>query len=498
MSDFLSKFNKDKYQDLLSEQDEEKQSKSKNDEPVETQEQIDSQQKQEEQASAAEMEERVPEPESSTESNPVSTRSSYRRDSEEDVEIDPDYQRKKRRRLWLIIAGSVLACVLIFFIYYILVHVKVEDFVGQPVSEARAWANENDVEIELIQEHNKEYDANQVISQSVPAGEKIRKGNTLQLTSSLGPDPEEVILLPDFSVMSQEEARSWIEENKAENLQIVAEYSDDVEEGEFIKLTIRDDDVDETGYQRKHSAAVYYSKGEEVFEKNITIPNFTGVAKEEVVKWAETNEIDMTYEEADSDTVEAGFIISQSETPEEKIAKRDKMEVVVSLGKATIVPNFAGLTAEEAAVSFPDLEVMVKQVYHADVAYGRLISQSVAADTKLTDNDDKRVTVTYSLGKPYLGDYRGQSEGELPRIFFEEFQSKGADIKYMIKYVWAPEVKGTVVGMSKFNEFVPLKYTVEIRVSNNVHGPPDPPPMMDDVPELPEAPAEEDIDVNEK
>ncbi len=62
----------------------------------------------------------------------------------------------------------------------------------------------------------------------------------------------------------------------------------------------------------------------------------------------------------------------------------------------------------------------------------------------------------------------------------------------------SPEVKGTVVGMGIFNEFVPLKYTVEIRVSNNVHGPPDPPPMIDDVPELPEAPAEEDIDVNEK
>ncbi len=121
----------------------------------------------------------------------------------------------------------------------------------------------------------------------------------------------------------------------------------------LLSLPLGMSDIDETEYQRKDSAAVYYSKGEEVFEKNITIPDFTGVAKEEVEKWAETNEIDMTYEEADSDTVEAGFIISQSETPDEKIAKRDKMEVVVSLGKATIVPNFAGLTAEEAAVSYP-------------------------------------------------------------------------------------------------------------------------------------------------
>lgn len=226
--------------------------------------------------------------------------------------------------MWLIISGSVLACIVIFFIYYMLVHVKVEDFVDKPVSDARTWAKENDVEIELTQEYSMEHDANKIISQSVSAGDKIRKGKTLQLTSSLGPDPEEVIPLPDFSVMSQEEARNWIDENKAENLQMVTEYSDDLEEGEFIKLTIKDSEIDPSEYMRKDSAAVYYSKGKEVFEKNITIPNFTGATKEEVEKWAEANEIDMTYEEADSDSVEAGIIISQSEDPEEKLLKEIK------------------------------------------------------------------------------------------------------------------------------------------------------------------------------
>src|SRR5699024_7556082 len=138
-------------------------------------------------------------------------------------------------------------------------------------------------------------------------------------------------------------------------------------------------------YRRKDSAAVYYSKGEETFEQNITIPDFTGTAKEEVEKWAKTNEIDMTYEEADSDNVEAGLIISQSESPDEKIAKRDKMEVVVSIGKAVVVPIFWGLTPEEASTNYPDLDVTVKQVFHAEVPYGTLIAQSVKADKKLTE-----------------------------------------------------------------------------------------------------------------
>lgn len=420
-------------------------------------------------AKAAEQGKKIP-----TYSPTRAAKNSYRQDREEEVEIDLDYHKKKRRRMWLMIGTGILALVLIFFIYRMIVHVKVDDFVDEPVSEAREWAKENNVEVKLTQEHSMDHDVNRVISQSVEAGKKIKKGKTLELTSSLGPDPDDELPLPDFAEMSQEEAKEWIEENKAENLQMVTEYSDDIESGSFIKLTINDKDIAEESYRRKDSAAVYYSKGEEVFEKNITMPDFTSAPKEEVEKWVETNEIEMTYKEKDSDTVEAGNIISQSEAADEKIAKRDKMNVVVSTGKAIIVPNFSEYTPDEAAGSHPDLEVRVKQVYHADVAYGKLISQSVEADSKLKEEDDKRITVTYSHGKPYLGDFRGQLEGDLPRLFFDEYQSKGANVKYYVKYVYAPEVKGTVVGMSNFNTFVSMDYTVEIKVSNNASAPPDP------------------------
>lgn len=138
MSDFLSKFNKDKYDDLVNEK-EDKEINNKEEKKAEKQEEKEPQQKQEEQASAVEKEEAVHKRETTPVSEPVSSRSSRRQDAEEEVEIDLDYRRKKKLRMWLIIAGSVLACLLIFFIYYMLVHVKVENFVDQPVSEVRAW-----------------------------------------------------------------------------------------------------------------------------------------------------------------------------------------------------------------------------------------------------------------------------------------------------------------------------------------------------------------------
>ena len=502
MSDFLSKFNKDKYSELVNEQDD-SEVKAKQENNLDNQDETESTQNEEEQLTDPELSETLPDHHVVSSTKPAVSRSSYRQDAAEDVEIDLDYRRKKKIRLFMIIAGSILACILLYFIYYAIVHVEVEDFVGEPLSDARAWANDNDVEVKVEQEYSMEHDTNRIISQSVLAGKKIKKGNTLTLTSSLGPDPEEVIPLADFSVMSQSEAQQWINDHKAENLRIVTEYSEEVEAGEFIKLTIRDSAIDPSDYMRRDSAVIYYSRGEESFEKNITVPNFVGMMREEVEKWAETNEIDMSYEEADSDTIEVGSIVSQSVSAEELVARRDKMEVVVSKGKAIIVPNFWGLTQDEATMNFPDLNVTVKTVYHAEVAYGTLISQSVAADTKLTVDDDNQVTVTYSLGRPYLRDMRGQLEGDLPSLFFEEYQSKGANIKYTIKVVDSAEEKGTVVGMSKYNEFVPLNYTVEIRISNNKVVPPPPPefeepdpmPEPEPEPEPEQVPDEEETDI---
>ncbi|WP_368654220.1 PASTA domain-containing protein [Ornithinibacillus sp. 4-3] len=493
MSDFLSKFNKDNYDDMVDEKGQ-KDQKDVQENNVEKQQE---EQLELNQAEYEETEEQVdlsPKQDTSTNTSPlVSSRSTRRQDSEEEVEIDLDYRKKKKQKMIILIAGSVVAAIFLFFIYHMLVHVKLENFVDRPVSEVRAWATENDVEVELEQEYSMEHDANEVILQSVSEGDKIRKGKTLTITSSLGADPDETLPLPEFSEMNQEEARVWIDENKAENLQMVTEFSDDIEEGSFIKLTIKNSDIDPSEYTRKDSAAVYYSKGKEVFEKNITIPDFVGQPKEEVEKWVETNEIEMTYEEADSDSVEAGNIISQSEAAEGKIAKRDKMTVVVSAGKAIVVPNFTELTPDEAAMNYPDLNVTVKQRFHGEVAYGTMISQSVDAGTKLLESDDKNVTVTYSQGRPYLQDFRGQSEGDLPRLFYEQYKSKGADINYIVKYVDSDEIKGTVVGMGNFNEFVAMKYTVEIRISNNKYAPPNPPDFSEEGGDIYPEPDDEEI-----
>jgi serine/threonine-protein kinase len=97
------------------------------------------------------------------------------------------------------------------------------------------------------------------------------------------------------------------------------------------------------------------------------------------------------------------------------------------------------------------------------VAYGRLISQSVPAGRQLTD-DQPKVTVVYSEGRPYIDDLTGKSEKELPAYFYE-FTSKGANITYSVDYVDSGEPKGQVVWSSVYSQFVDMTTHVTVRVS---------------------------------
>lgn len=411
----------------------------------------------------------------STIEEPLPTRRSQ---LEEEVETDPTYYKKRKRKFTIIGLGVILGLCLLFFTYYQMTHVKVPDFTGKEISDVRTWATANKVKIKLEQSYDLKKEANKIISQKQKADTKIKKGSDLTIEASLGPDPEEKIPLPNFMEMSKADVEKWLKEKQATNITVIQEYNDSIEKGKPIKFEMVTKDVTNDSYKRKDKAKMFYSKGKETFEKNIVVPDFSKKPKSEVESWAKTNSINVTYEEDSSSDILQDSIISQSIAKDEKIAKKENMTVVVSLGKGFEVPNFAEYTPEEAATAVEGLKILAKSVYTVDVPYGQLVSQSLEAGTKLTSKDDLTVKVYYSAGQPYLKDLRGSTvEGDLQKIFYDEYRAKGANIRYVVNYVDSAEPKGTVVGMSAHSIYVPLDYTVTISISlgNLGSGAPAPP-----------------------
>ncbi|OJG91835.1 hypothetical protein RV15_GL000275 [Enterococcus silesiacus] len=406
------------------------------------------------------------------------TQQTLRNQPDDDTEIDPTYHKKRKKKFLLIGLGAFITLCILYFGYYQMTHVELPDFTGKELAEARAWATENKLKLKVDSSYSKEVEVNKVISQKSKKGSKIKKGSELTIQSSLGADPEEKLTLPDFMTMKKSEAEKWIKDNQAENVSLIDEYSDTLEKGKPVRFEIVNKEVTKDTYKRKDKANMYYSKGKETFEKNISVPDFTKKMKAEVESWAKTNDIKVTYEEASSAEIPAESIISQSIAKDQKVAKKDSLTVTVSLGKGFIVPNFADYTQEEAGTAVEGLNLQAKSVFTNSVPYGQLISQSVEAGTQLTSKDDLKVKIYYSAGQPYLKDLRGNTlEGDLQKQFYDEFQSKGANIQYTVRYVDSAEPKGTVVRMSAYNLYVPLEYTVALDISlGNLEGASNQPP----------------------
>lgn len=406
----------------------------------------------------------------------------------EETEFDPTYQKRQRRKYIFIGISVVLAAVALFFTYYQLTHVKVPNFVNKEISEVRAWGTEEGVVIKVDQEYDFDTDVNNVISQAVAPDKKIKKGKTLTIKGSLGADPEEKITLPDFKTMDKKAASDWITEHKAENITLLESFDNNVAKGEFIKQEAANKELKLDDYKRQDRLTIYYSKGKEVFEKDIEVPDFKGKPLSEVTDWTKKNDVKLKTEKDFSNDVAVDTVISQETSKGTKIAKQDEIVVHVSKGKAIVVPDYAMYTMEEASGIESKVPVIIKNLYSSDVPYGQFISQSVESGKEYTEDDTiPPVEVVYSQGRPYMKDLRGSTtEGDLPKLFFDEYQSKGAYIYYTVYYVDSSEPKGTVVEMSQYGQFLPIEATISIGISlGNLK------PKVEEIPEFPETPTSE-------
>lgn len=446
MSDFLSNFSGENYEDLLNEKEPHKEEKKI------------SRKKKKEQLPLEELEDVDVTIIGKTQGNDT------HRGKDEELELDTSYRKKKLIKYGVIIGSTLVACLTIFTIFYFSNQVTMPNFVDKTFSEAKAWAVKNRIELDVEQEFSLEKDDGVVITQDAVAEKGVQKGSVVKMKISKGADPEQQVKLPDFKTMKGSAIEDWLKKNRVDNIKVVKEFSDTIENGTFLRLEFKNPAVTADSYIRKEGGTLYLSKGKEIFEKNIPVPNFSKKMKSEVETWAKTNKIDITYEETDSDTIDVGQIVSQSIAENEKIAKNDKMTVQVSLGKAAIVPWFGNMTKEDAALySDGGLMVIVKEAYNPSVGYGELISQSESSGTRLTGTE-KKVTVTYSVGRPYIEDLTMLKEKDLAAYFYN-FRAKEANITYTIHYVTSDLPRGSIVSSSKGSEYLGMTDHVDVYVS---------------------------------
>lgn len=463
MSDFLSKFTKSEYDKTV----EEKEVLTQTEPPRKKEDKEDKKSKEEKKKEKKLAKQMEMEAELLEEPKPVVV--SARRSSHiEETTIDPSYKANQRKK-WI---GAIVAVVLFVALgtafYYFINQVKIPDYVGKPVSELKAWANRNDVTLEITEVFSLEVSKDYIISLDPLANSKIQKGSNMSVEISKGADPDEQILVPDFTGNTYFQIQEWLSSNKINNLRITYEYHDEIPANEFVRIVFNDKNIKPETYTRKDYGLIYISNGPEVFTPNIEVPDWTTAHQDVsiVQAWANQNQIDLTVVKVSSSVV-VGGVISQSVAPKTMVAKKSKMTITISQGEEVIVPDFSKIKKDDAAsMSSSGYTLRFVEMYQpkGGATFGSLIWQDVKAGTKISPTSTKTVVVTvyYSLGQPYLT--KLGSEREIPEFIYNE-NLKSANFTYEVQYVSNVADKGTIIEMLPSNQFVDPGQHIIFKVS---------------------------------
>lgn len=329
-----------------------------------------------------------------------------------------------------------LIALIAFGIYWFLFapHITVPDFVGKDVAEVSIWAKQNKMDSGVVamapEKYSFEYERGVVMEQSVAPGKKVKKNTPITITVSAGADPDEKIDFPNLKEMTFEEINDWKEKNKLLKTKVTTQYSETVPNGHVISVDLKN--VSESEFTRGSTLNVVCSKGPKPAE-TITVTDFVGKPYTEVETWAKSKKININKQEAFSDSVASGSVISQSKKSGEELKADEVLSVVVSKGKGVVIPNLVGYTAEQLeawrANKNNTVTVVTKSVYNQALK-GTVISQSLKSGSVVESGDVLELTISEYL--PLIETTTDEWHGKnylLLKAKVDEFNAKGANIQ---------------------------------------------------------------------
>ena len=350
---------------------------------------------------------------------------------DEDGDDDDDYQEERRKkkdvnpdtkkimRILLIVAGVIVALLVIFLVGSAVgvfsgpgitatteKQVDVPDVRGMTEDEARDELNDKNLGMRVSgREASDEYDEGEIISQDPGDGEKVDEHTTIEVVVSTGPETK-MVKVPNVVDAKEADAEKEIEDA---GLIVKKEFeaSDDVDAGRVISVSPDAGTEVEEGSE----VTIVVSTGPET--KMVAVPKLVGREAADAEAALTSAGLVGSVTEQYSDEP-AGQVISQSPLDGEQVEEGSTVSYVVSLGpetKTVTVPNLTtGMTREEAeqALTAAGLKVgTVTEANSSSITPGYVMNQTISPGTEVAEGT--AVGFTVSIGPESSG---GSSSGD--------------------------------------------------------------------------------------
>ena len=251
--------------------------------------------------------------------------------------------------------------------------------------------------------HSRDVPAGMVAAQEPEAGMRTRKGGEVRVALSQGPL---MVTMPSVLGLNRDEALDKLAEHGFD-VQVDEGWHDVAPKGAIAGQSPEPGETVAEG----DAVSVYLSQGVE----QVTVPDLSGMDRDEAAEALESNKLAATFIEIYSDDVpEAGAVISQSVQGGQVVDKNTPVEVRVSKGPLTVeLPDVRGRSIDEgrAALQRLDLKVVVIEQARPRVGpfkrgdYGRVEEQDPSAGTRVKRGDTVRLwTFSKSADEQDSGD----------------------------------------------------------------------------------------------
>ncbi len=310
--------------------------------------------------------------------------------------VTADVPKKKSKKPLIAIIAIIAAIAVVAGIVFAVTGsndtVEIPNVANQSVDQAKKTLTNAGFTIGSQTEvYSTEVESGKVVGTNPAAGEKAKKGTTVNISVSKG---TEQVSVPDLRGMTKDQAQKALTDAGLKASEGDSVYSSDVAEGNIAQQS------PSAGASAKKGDTVTYhlSKGEE----KVTIPNVVGETQSSATSKLEAAgfAVDIAYQE--SSTVQKDKVISQSATG--TAPKGSTITLTISSGEST-VPDVVGQTEETARTQLQNAGFDVNVAYESSSkTKGTVIRQDKTSATK-----GSTVTITVSNGSSSSGGSGGSS-----------------------------------------------------------------------------------------
>lgn len=187
-------------------------------------------------------------------------------------------------------------------------------------------------------------------------------------------------------------------------------------------------DTSSTQVKRGQALKFFISTGSKDELTTVTIPDFAEYTRIQISTWAQTNNIKANFVDEFNNDIAQGKVINQSQAANTQVYDGSSITVKLSLGAGVVLENLVGKTKSTIDKFINDNGLKVSYSYTYSSNQNKDNGISMSPTAATKVGNGSTVNVILSLGKISVSDFKGKSLTSL-QAWVSEVNKQGANLK---------------------------------------------------------------------